>query len=55
MNGFYKNTGKKAGFIIDPVKEIKTLHDVDPALIDIRPESRELNRYLDVLKGGAMV
>jgi len=35
--------------------EIKTLHQVDPALMNTEPESRELDRYLDVLKEGVTV
>ena len=36
-------------------EEIKTLHDVDPTLLNTKTETRELDRYLSVLKEGATV
>ncbi|MGN8648358.1 IS21 family transposase [Gracilibacillus sp. HCP3S3_G5_2] len=36
-------------------EEIKTLHYVDPALLNTKAETRELDRYLNVLKEGVTV
>ncbi|GIO23006.1 hypothetical protein J11TS1_15870 [Oceanobacillus sp. J11TS1] len=36
----------------DVNEEIKMLHSVDPELMNTQTESRELDRYLDVLKEG---
>jgi len=36
-------------------EEIKTLHYVDPALLNTKTETRELDRYLNVLKEGVTV
>ncbi|MDY0406656.1 IS21 family transposase [Virgibacillus sp. 179-BFC.A HS] len=35
-------------------EEIKALHDIDSSLLDTQPETRELARYLDVLKGATV-
>ncbi|MGG5252144.1 IS21 family transposase [Neobacillus sp. SM06] len=35
-------------------EEIKALHDIDLSLLDTKPETRELARYLDVLKGATV-